>query len=290
MSSPEFYTKFATEHIGLTRGLGILHFAGCGDSEAHNLVQDGDLRLLQVKPPADDIPSWVPDWRVQSRPLTLLPDVEKESSGFSATESDPEFKIDHNILHVRAREKDKIKVCGWPYYESHGRSLDMTEHEIFNCWFNLAKMVLKDSDVEPTFASTLVMDGKVAVAEHQDKSVSSADIPNLFGRWASRNLDEFKGPCKERLNDGVEDSNRYGYNAEEICRNRTFFITEAGRLGLGSVHVSPGASIYLIHGLKAPFVIHHQLGMHVLRGECYVHGLMNGRIQTSDQDSFLYLE
>jgi hypothetical protein len=32
------------------------------------------------------------------------------------------------------------------------------------------------------------------------------------------------------------DSSRYGYIAEELCRDRSFFIMKAGRLGLGSVH------------------------------------------------------
>lgn len=74
-----------------------------------------------------------------------------------------------------------------------------------------------------------------------------------------------------------------------MCRDRTFFVTEAGRLGLGSVHVPPGDSIYLIHGLKAPFVIHRESELHVLRGECYVYGLMDGKVQRSSKDSFLYL-
>ena len=45
-----------------------------------------------------------------------------------------------------------------------------------------------------------------------------------------------------------------------------------------------GASIYLIHGLKIPFVVHYDLGMHD------VNGLMSGRDRYSDQESIIHLK
>jgi hypothetical protein len=290
ISGPEFYTGFAERHIRVTGGLGILHFAGCGDSDAHTLSQAEDRVLLQVNPPADDIASWVPDWRVQSRPLTLSPDLENAPNRFAATESISEHELKHHILHVRAQKMDKIVVCGLPYYESLRRRLKITEMETFNHWFILARAWLKDAVIEPMFASTLVMDGKVAVEEREDIGVNSTDVPSLFRHWASRNIEEFKRTCEEDWKDGIQESTKYGYIAEEICRNRTFFITEAGRLGLGSVHISAGDSIYLIHGLKSPFVVRPSYDMHILHGECYVHSLMDGRLQRSDQDCFLHLK
>jgi hypothetical protein len=144
---------------------------------------------------------------------------------------------------------------------------------------------LNDAGIESMFASTLVMDGKVAVIERQEIGVNSPCVPNLFEHWAAKNLDDFVGSCEEDWKDKVDNSTRYGYIAEEVCRDRTFFITEAGRLGLGPVHMSPGDSIHLIHGLKAPFVLHRESEMHVLCGECYVYGLMDGKVQRSSKDS-----
>lgn len=83
--------------------------------------------------------------------------------------------------------------------------------------------------------------------------------------------------------DGDEDYKEsiiFGYHIEELCRYRAFFITEKGRMGLGSTHVLPGASIYLIHGLSTPFVVSRVSGDHVLRGECYVHELMDSMAVT----------
>jgi hypothetical protein len=289
ISATQLYFEFAQARIRLDGSLSILHFAGCGDNDAHEFSKDGDRFLLQLHPPPDDIPSWVPDWRMQSRPLTLATNVEDESLGFSATASDPEFEFCHHVLCVCAREMDSIKVCGWPYYESLGSRAKMTEHEIFNHWFSLAKAALNDAEVEPMFASTLVMNGKVALMERRAASDNSPDVTSLFERWACRNLEDFNRPCRGDWKYGIDDSTQYGYIAEEVCRDRTFFITEAGRLGLGSVHISPGDSIHLIHGLKTPFVLHGEFGVHVLRGECYVNGLMDGRVQRSSADSFVYL-
>lgn len=139
------------------------------------------------------------------------------------------------------------------------------------------------------FALTLVMDGKVAVTECQYIGINTVAVPDMFGSWAARNLEEVEEPCKESQKDEIDDSIRYGYIAEEVCRDRTFFITEAGRLGLGSVHASPGDSIYLIHGLTTPFTIHRQQDSHLLRGKCYVYGLMDGEVQCSVDDTFLHL-
>ncbi|OAL42679.1 HET-domain-containing protein [Pyrenochaeta sp. DS3sAY3a] len=289
ISSPELYTEFARNHIQLTGSLDILHFAGCGDTAAHELCVANDQVVLQLNPPAGDIPSWVPDWRVQSRPLTLSTNPENRFAMFSATKSHPDFKSNGRMLQVRARMVDKVKYCGWPYWEGLGSHLRITEHEIFNLWFNMTKKYLKNGDVESMFASTLVMGGKVRVTEREGIRANATDLPGLFRHWAARNLDKFRGNVKKDWKDGIEDSTRYGYIAEEICRDRSFFITETGRLGLGSVNVSPGASIYLIHGLRVPFVIDYGLDSHVLRGECYVHGVMDGQIHYSDQDCLLYL-
>jgi hypothetical protein len=197
MPSPTLYTTFAERHIHMRGGLEILHFAGCGDSSAHKLYQDVDQSTLQANTPVDDIPSWVPDWRVQSRPLTLSTNLENKSIAFLATKSAPEYKLDHGTLHARAREIDRIKLCGHPYYESLGRRLRITEHETFNAWFNLSKTVLGNANIEKMFASTLVMDGKVAVTERQYIGINTVAVPDMFGSWAARNLDEVEETCKE---------------------------------------------------------------------------------------------
>lgn len=72
-----------------------------------------------------------------------------------------------------------------------------------------------------------------------------------------------------------------------MCRNRTFFITEKERLGLGLMNTSPGAGIYLIHGLKTAFMLQENERMTILCGECYVSGLMYGKVDQTDRNIYL---
>lgn len=80
----------------------------------------------------------------------------------------------------------------------------------------------------------------------------------------------------------------FGYQAEQICRNCSFFATRGGLMGLGSLSVAPLASIVLIHGLKTLFVVQRGQGKDFCRGECYVYGLMDIGIEMYSDDIFLH--
>ncbi|KAH7136288.1 heterokaryon incompatibility protein-domain-containing protein [Dactylonectria macrodidyma] len=281
ITSPELYSTFAKGYIQQRRNLDILHFAGCGDVGAYSLSKAYDSVIVELGRPADDVPSWVPDWRVQSRPITLLPDVtagDNSGAQFLATVSSADYYLNEasQTLRVRALLVDEI---------TH---VQITEHDIFGLWFNLAKDTIECDGFESMFASTLVMGAKVTPTENGALNVQPEEVLDIFRHWAERNLNETRTRSIEDSYDLSEGSARFGYLAEEVCRNRTLFVTKSGRLGLGSTHVSPGASIYLIHGLKTPFVVHTTSDeQHILRGECYVHGLMDQQASTSDLDVYL---
>ncbi|KAG5656925.1 hypothetical protein KAF25_011094 [Fusarium avenaceum] len=292
LSGPELFTKFAKEHTKENGNLDILHFSGCGDSERFSIDYIGGSAMLELNPPADDIPSWVPDWRVQSRPLVLLPDPGSGvNSYFTATLSKADYFFDESEhkLHVRALLVDEIVACGYPYYPSLCRDLQTTEHAIFERWYELAKSYLDSDTFERMFSSTLVMDARVTLTERGALNVEQHEISTLFRYWQRLMMNEpvYYDPDEDLQL--VEGSARYGYVAEEVCRNRAMFITKGGRLGLGSTHVCPGADIYLLHGLKTPFTVFETSQGHVLRGECYVNGLMDQQVPTSESDTYIKL-
>ncbi|KAJ4207136.1 hypothetical protein NW767_002387 [Fusarium falciforme] len=123
------------------------------------------------------------------------------------------------------------------------------------------------------------------VKEHFDPVAALAD----FERHSRGDYGVYPGNDEEYWKETIDGVTEFRYIAEELCRHRLLFITEAGRLGLGGPQVEEGDSIYLIHGLKTPFVVNYRSQGHLLRGECYVHGLMDEKAQWSDQDTTLHL-
>ena len=220
--------------------------------------------------------------RVATYPL-LTNAVHDIIAEFSATDSIAEYKFEDafQTLRVRALKVDTIKVCGIPYSPSLCDSMDITEHIIFNQWFDLAIENLSDTDIEAAFASTLAMDGEIMTA-HRGESIRPDNVRLHFNHWSAKNLAAVDASiCEEH---GRDESARYGYLAEELCRHRTFFITG---MGLGSVHISPGDSVCLIHGLQTPFIVGSCGGSHALRGECYINGMMGAMVKQSEADEYL---
>ena len=119
--------------------------------------------------------------------------------------------------------------------------------------------------------------------------ISDYDRFELFKHWAARNLHTVDEVLQDDSIIGLEESTRFGNLAEELCRNRIFFVTEAGRLGLGNVGVRPGGLIYLIQGLETPSVVDVESSESIFRGTCYVNGLMNVNSITVDDSVYLAL-
>ena len=59
---------------------------------------------------------------------------------------------------------------------------------------------------------------------------------------------------------------------------RKFFITKAGRMGLGPAEMRPGDVVCVLFGSPTPFLLRRTTVVEEFKfvGECYVNGLMNG--------------
>jgi hypothetical protein len=299
MTTELLYESFAVEYISTTRSLKVLHFAG--DSRILILRGAGDCKVLSLPTQSYKICSWAPDWRIQTRPLPLSPGLERDNStGFLATDSKPDYSVDklNRRLRVRGLMVDEIAICGPPLVDNlhSGITLD----DIFNMWFKLAREASRAENLDEMFALTLIMDGRTAVSRRSQHSMEPTQYVACFKHWAYRILADMEKPGhiseeiwneihNNPIQDGVEPATHYGYQATEICRYRSFFITKNGRFGLGPAQASRRSSIYLIHGLKTPFVVQKvpKNEEYFLRGECYVHDLMDGRVLESEQDVYL---
>jgi hypothetical protein len=82
----------------------------------------------------------------------------------------------------------------------------------------------------------------------------------------------------------------YQMTVVRTTRNRKFFVTRNGYLGLGPCDISPGDEVYLISGSKVPFVLRKvehlenvspengssSSAVFRIIGDAYVHGIMDG--------------
>lgn len=292
LTGPELFIEFAKDYIKENSNLDILHFSACGDSGEYSIYDVGSNARLELSHPKDDIPSWVPDWRVQSRPLVLLPDSgSNANSNFTATlsKADYFFNESEHQLHVRALLVDEIVASGFPYCPSLFRDLHALEHIIFKQWYELAKGHLTSDTFESEFSTTLVMDAKITLTERGSLNVEQHEIPTLFKHWERMMMNDLVTYAPDENLQVIEGCSRYGYVAEEVCRDRAMFITKKGRLGLGSTHIFPGTHIYLLHGLRTPFTIYESSQGHKISGECYVNGLMDQKVLPSESDVYIKL-
>ncbi|KAI6080438.1 HET domain-containing protein [Hypoxylon rubiginosum] len=72
------------------------------------------------------------------------------------------------------------------------------------------------------------------------------------------------------------DREQYMTLARNYCFNRSFFITSAGKMGIGPSDTRVGDIISVILGGGVPYVIRKQASQWLFVGESYVQGLMDG--------------
>jgi len=64
-----------------------------------------------------------------------------------------------------------------------------------------------------------------------------------------------------------------------------FFITESGRIGVGEVGITVGDVVGVLLGGQMPFILRQEeKGDHMLVGQAYVHGIMDGEVTREGGD------
>lgn len=222
---PELYTKFAIQHIQHYQSLEILRYAGVVDPSAHELSETRNGARLTISGIAKDIPSWVPDWRVRYRPLTMV--SQDVDTGVLGSEFrlfqipiDPEFRT----LIVRGKiVGGPIQPCmpylDWfdpdedPQYQhavdpwcqsmflsllvNYQQTLDVCQFPVeeylsyptFTQWYDdLVECGRDPADLVLRFARTLIMGGKVQSTERPECVVPQDHILEYFLEYAKLHL------------------------------------------------------------------------------------------------------
>ena len=69
------------------------------------------------------------------------------------------------------------------------------------------------------------------------------------------------------------------------CVRREFFVTAAGRVGLGPRAMQPGDLVAILRGGDTPFITRSTDDVYVLLAPAYVHGVMDGEAVREWMDS-----
>lgn len=82
-----------------------------------------------------------------------------------------------------------------------------------------------------------------------------------------------------------EDSGRFESSMHHVSWSRSLFITNAGYIGLAPPSAQAGDMVILLSGGRVPFIIREDgsesLEHHLIVGEAYVHGIMDGELLSS---------
>jgi hypothetical protein len=156
-------------------------------------------------------------------------------------------------LYVRGFVFDTVLRLG----EHFTRILEPSTISMWHTWaaLELGNMYLTGESTHEAFLHTIVAD--VGIKEKRCKRHFAAS-------WPLHNVNNAKDSF-----------------AENSCLNfalnsRGFFRSLKGYMGLARYDVMEGDLICILHGGQVPFIVRRDRECYVFKGECYIHGLMDG--------------
>ena len=273
----------------------------------HFLNSNRDFNLLVGEGTRNpELPSWIIDWGRVYDPDLWEWDRERQwmydhySSG-KGQEFYAEL-VQKSKLKVNAMLVDKIAEVG-PLMDSMylGDVSCMSFEDILYIRNAVCSPLLTSEEREEWMEKywRTICGDLICKADESDWGITmsrvKADDRLIFERWREEQnlaVEEIFDSTKEK-----DDIDRFQYSVAGATRNRRFFITDHGYLGLGPSQMQAGDDIYVICGSRVPFVFRRSLeaetnyAIHAqdvkgissdktfrLLGDCFVYGFMDGEI------------
>ena len=267
------------------------------------ITRDRNLKLLSAcqsyGSKIAELPSWVPDWNIESqyRPMRPISSwiAGDQNDMFSASGSLParvEFLAELPTLSVQGLLIAKVSALG-THLENDGDTIETpaTRQKMFSLfqrWWPLAKAHTPDFTPIPNnsggggerrfdaFWRTIITDMN-SFSQKTDPDVEGAQ----FRSWMALPSTAFE-PEDLIAGSNVQENLSFVASFLQATRNRRFFVTEQGQMGLGPRLMRPGDLVCVLLGSGVPFVLREVGGggsgdsWYELVGECYCHGIMDG--------------
>lgn len=243
-------------------------------SVAVKLIEaDGTLDLFSSIHPGKGIslPAWVPDWSTfsfHSEPLIanvyLIKWGLNQASGDSSAEI--EVTMHGGELCLKGAIVDRVRNVD--EYLRDPQRLHITPFLLEQLDF------LATSEVCGHVRREIIEEWKRFLRMFFD----AGDRPEVLIQCWSRleSLLEEYGNARFSYNYSLEAGATFLKNFIGTVRNRRFFVTERGYVGLGYSSTKPGDFVSILRGGKFPYILSGKGERFEIRGECYVHGLMKG--------------
>lgn len=233
------------------------------------------LLCFSVSGKSEDLPSWVPDWRITSN---VFPLNHKESTFHASPhEKGERFSANGDTLQCEALLVDVIqRTSGFlpsrrdcdHYNASSGNAV------VFDEWFTFAeehsKRNVPKDDVLLEYIDTIQARG----CNHRWEP-TEPESPRFRIEQARKFLDFLRMEnAKETL--GV----KLFFAACLPSHGRKFGVTRSGHFCLVPRDTQNGDYVCIPHGSKVPVIWRRVSDLYANIGECYVHGLMHGEVRS----------
>lgn len=250
-----------------------------------------------------ELPSWIPDWS-SPRAGSPLGGLANIVSYAAATSRAPNFSLlpDSSTLHIEGAIVDRITSLTPEFRPDTSQTHDDAYFAIEVVkWLRLAIALPSTmaTDTYPTGESldealwrTLI--GNKTHLDTPAPSTYAEDFSSLLirQRFVEEALDRAEQTGEPMV---VEDSTGQWNQAEAGSRlyrqalqnmmyTKAFALMEGGRMGMVPTGSKVGDDVVLISGTAVPFVVRRlESEEFMLVGECYVHGIMDGKM-AEDKD------
>jgi Heterokaryon incompatibility protein (HET) len=258
ISVDKAYIRFVNAIIESERTLNIL---GHCQEAVRNPQSWSSFKILPSEfVPKRTLPSWTPDWTLELEATPFMkneiPNEIFSNKVYKASDNYPpsvQLAEDLRTLFVRGSAFDSVSNLG----------------EAFTCPFSSSIIGLWHSWIETELGSTY----------HKKETTHEAFLHTLvadIGIVKGRCVRGFAAPWPIQNKLDTEDSFTSSSLIKLALNSRGFFLSKQGYMGVARYDVTEGDRICILHGGQVPFILRQEGTYHLFKGECYVHGLMDG--------------
>jgi hypothetical protein len=260
--------------------LQVLHFAGIG--------YPCNLECL---------PSWVPDWSKSPYTLSLdggLATIVYNAAGGYSQDPKISFSTDLSVIHLQGIQVDEIKVMvkDWQIYADNFTDKQIqTFYTHQDQWLQECQELIKEH-VRYPYPTGQTRDEAFWRTLLGDRRVEGRPAPDTYA--------EYYKAFEESIFEIVDDRASFDIVAyltlkakkflaisSGMIKGRIFYVTKNGYMGFVPPLTRVGEMVCIFSGANTPFVVRNldSLGAnsHMLVGECYFHGTMDGEMLANDR-------